>query len=256
MTTSIVFDPRTGALHATTGPGLVNLKVAPLVEEPDEQRRLLEQCPACGSRRGRYAEVATPLQPGDEALAAVATQRLLDRLRQARDPRPLPMDGRKLLVFSDNRQDAAFLAPNFQRTSEDLALRTAIHRCLVASATVMQLDELAKAVRSFLSDHDCRALVFYDATGRRQLTPTETLHHITGRIASEFCVSAGRRMSLETAGLATVSYPEDFLQRVEAYLADKAPARVLPFLKPLILLFFGADPTGTRHRRNPWRHLR
>jgi hypothetical protein len=234
---NIVFDPRTGALHAVTGPGLVNLKVAPLVEDPEEQRRLLKQCPACGRRRGRYAEIVTPLQPGDEALAAVATQRLLERLRRARDPRPLPMDGRKLLVFSDNRQDAAFLAPNFQRTSEDLALRTAIHRCLVTSETAMQLDELGTAVRSFLSDRDRRKLVFYDASGRRQLTSTESLHHITGRIASEFCVSAGRRMSLETTGLATVSYSEDALQRVEAYLADKAPARVLPFLEPLILLF-------------------
>jgi hypothetical protein len=41
------------------------------------------------------------------------------------------MDGRKLLVFSDNRQDAAFFAPNFERTSRDIALRTAI--CRVAA---------------------------------------------------------------------------------------------------------------------------
>ena len=102
----------------------------PLERDEDEQRFYVEKrrCPACGYVERRFAEPIAAMRPGDEPLAAVAAQLLLEALPPpaARERRLRPMDGRKLLVFSDNRQDAAFFAPNFERTSRDLALRTAI----------------------------------------------------------------------------------------------------------------------------------
>jgi hypothetical protein len=50
-------------------------------------------------------------------LAAVGAQELLESLpKPAGRPQGAPIGGRNLLVVSDNRQDAAFFAPFFERT--------------------------------------------------------------------------------------------------------------------------------------------
>ncbi len=76
----------------------------------------MARCPSCGSKDQR-AEVVTPFQPGDQAMTEVLTETFYPFLPEAKalpalniNPARLPGLGRKLLVFSDNRQDAAQFA--------------------------------------------------------------------------------------------------------------------------------------------------
>ena len=76
-------------------------------------------------------EPVTSIHPGDDALATVAAQTLIETLPvPAGGSSAVPMKGRNLLVFSDSRQDAAFFAPYFERTARDLAIRAAIVRAI------------------------------------------------------------------------------------------------------------------------------
>ena len=113
-----------------TGPGLMNL-VCAMRDDAEERRSYVRKCLSCGATGGRFAEPVTPIHPGDDALASVTAQALLEALPtpQGRSSEA-PMQGRNLLVFADNRQDAAFFAPFFERTARDQALRAAMVQAL------------------------------------------------------------------------------------------------------------------------------
>lgn len=112
-------DPATGKPMADEEEGSVALEDVPLDDDPDGGGRFLKCCVACKYRPSRFLEPATTVRPGDEALAAVAAQTLLEALPGKDNGENPPMAGRNLLVFSDNRQDAAFFAPFFERTSRE-----------------------------------------------------------------------------------------------------------------------------------------
>ncbi len=123
-------DPKSGKVGAAAGA----IPLYAIQTQQDEQERAdyVKKCPACGTGSGGQAEVVTRMHPGDAALGSVVTQRVLEALPPGlidnQDPRPGL--GRNLLTFSDNRQDAAFFAPYFERTSFDIALRSAIRNVL------------------------------------------------------------------------------------------------------------------------------
>jgi hypothetical protein len=147
------------------------------------------------------------------------------------------MDGRKLLVFSDNRQDAAFFAPNFERTSRDLALRTAICQALSASSREpLGLAVLSDEVYGFLSGHGARQDLFWDATGREPLDRTRAKKDLTARVVAEFCGFGGRRISLESLGFVTVTYEGRSLQALVEQLRRELPAPLAGHAEPLVLL--------------------
>src|SRR3990167_3192194 len=125
------FDPKTGDLIDGPGDGLLGLQEAEMVQDTEERRSYVKRCLSCGQRGGRYAEPVTAINPGDDALAAVAAQTLIEALPPpANRESDAPMKGRNLLVFADNRQDAAFFAPFFERTARDQALRAALVEAL------------------------------------------------------------------------------------------------------------------------------
>ena len=120
-------DPETGITGSADVPGRVRIIMCELQEDKEEKRHYLRACVVCGNRAARFPEPISSMHPGNDALAAVATQVLFEALPgHDDDGRPRPLAGRKLLAFSDNRQDAAFFAPFFERTSVDLALRACI----------------------------------------------------------------------------------------------------------------------------------
>ena len=127
----IDFDPSTGALMDGPGDGILSLEPAQMQEDREERRAYVRRCVSCGHSGGRFAEPVTSIHPGDDALAVVAAQALIEAL-----PVPVgkssdsPMKGRNLLVFADSRQDAAFFAPFFERTARDQAIRAAMVRAL------------------------------------------------------------------------------------------------------------------------------
>jgi hypothetical protein len=147
------------------------------------------------------------MHPGNEALGSVVTQRVLEALPGSEidhsDPRPA--QGRNLLSFSDNRQDAAFFAPYFERTAADLALRSAIRQVLKARDQAVDARQLADQIFQ-VWQRDGRQAVLLDANGDIRTDRQDVTALLLGAIGAEFCTPAGRRNSLESLGVAHVTY--------------------------------------------------
>ena len=82
-------------------------------------------------------------------MSAVVVQKIMEALPPARSGGhsiSIPYQGRKLLSFSDNRQGAAFFAPYFQKTSFDIALRTALWQVTNRAAAPLDFSQLTRAV--------------------------------------------------------------------------------------------------------------
>ena len=233
-TTKHSFDPKTGELSDGPGSGLVTLDEAEMKEDKEERRHYVARCSACGQRGGRYAEPLTSIHPGDDALAAVTSQSLLEAL-----PEPventggdLPMKGRNLLVFADNRQDAAFFAPFFERTSRDQAIRAAIRRVLDENGETLDLRELTQLVwRRLRGD----GFLLFDRRAPEPLVPSLAQDRLTALIAAEFCTGGLSRISLEGLGLAAVDYTG--LERAARRMTQVAPhsAELMPALAKFLL---------------------
>jgi hypothetical protein len=161
-------DPMSGRL-TNVGDGLVALECAIMEEDEVDRRSYMKRCSCCGATGGIHREPISALHPGDDAIAAVASQQLLESLPP--DPtadEARPMDGRKMLVFSDNRQDAAFFAPFFERTSRDQAIRAAISRAVARNDGELQIEDLRDAVSTAVRDKGRRGFPLYRRDGVEQ----------------------------------------------------------------------------------------
>lgn len=198
------FDPQTGDLIDGPGDGLLGLQEAEMVQDTEERRSYVKRCLSCGHRGGRYAEPVTAINPGDDALAAVAAQTLIEALPPpANRESDAPMKGRNLLVFADNRQDAAFFAPFFERTARDQALRAAMIQALKsAEGQKLSLEGLKEGVWRALQREGFR---LYDRRNPEPLDNPVVKDRLLALIAGELCDGA-LRLSLETLGLMEVQY--------------------------------------------------
>lgn len=198
------FDPKTGDLVDGPSDGILGLQEAEMVQDTEERRSYVKRCLSCGQKGGRYAEPVTAINPGDDALAAVAAQTLLEALPPpANRESDAPMKGRNLLVFADNRQDAAFFAPFFERTARDQALRAAMVDALKrAEDEKLDLEGLKEGVWRALRREGFR---LYDRRNPERLGNTVVKDRLLALIASELCNGA-LRLSLETLGLMEVQY--------------------------------------------------
>ena len=139
------------------------------------------------------------------------------------------MGGRKLLVFSDNRQDAAFFAPFFERTSREQALRAAILRTVETGGRI-DIDNLVGVVERELRVDGLRlytpGVVPVLETGANQKLRLKAL------IAAEFTVFGRGRLSLEGFGLVGVDY--DQLERPVFAVQKVLPAAMKPFAESYV----------------------
>lgn len=235
------FEPTTGAIVAEATGGALGLVCCPLEFDEEEQRRYLRKCPACGHRETRFPEPIARMQAPEEPTGSVVAQALLEALPEARGPSSLgPMDGRKILVFSDNRQDAAFFAPNFERTSRDLAIRAAICRAIEAAGPDgCNLEELLDRVFRRLTKDGARERLFWDALGLDPLPDDRARHELRARIVAEFCSGSGKRIGLESLGLVRVE-PEDRVQRLLVERWERElPDRLRPHARALASWLIG-----------------
>ena len=229
-------DPATGQLQGTAGDGLVTLFKTELDMTDDRQPRL-KSCLACGERGGRFREPITSLHPGDQAFVAVAAQQLIEALpRQAEPGEPLPMEGRRTIVFSDNRQDAAFFAPFFERTSRDGAIRSAIVSALALDDEPMALDDLVAEVSKILKGRGEWAFDVIEPGTLDPLSSRRAKAKLLNWVAAEFCRSGGLRSALETLGLVHVEYDRKAVETVAREIVHAVPATA-GYASELVLLF-------------------
>lgn len=214
----ISFDPATGRLGSDQAAhvSLIEAKLV-LPKGEDEGPGQLLKCPACGHEPSNQDECAGKLYPGDDALAAVVCQRLLEALPAPTIDTAMPAAGRKLLVFSDNRQDAAFFAPFFERASYDQAIRRAVAEVVAEEGSAQLTPErLMKAVHAKLNHEYLSFRVF------RKNRPSDLEYEdepeaktwLLGRLLFEFCVTRPSRETLESLGLVYVDYQPNALLRV------------------------------------------
>lgn len=232
-TERVHFDPITGNIADGPGYGILSLDCAQMTEDKEERRTYVERCSCCGEKGGRFSEPVASLYPGDDALAAVTAQTLLEALPPpARRSAKAPMKGRNLLVFADSRQDAAFFAPFFERTSRDQAIRSAIVKSLESADEALDIRSLANSVSRRLSEQGFR---LYDRRNPDPLAGDAAKDRLLQLIVAEFCGGSMSRLSLEALGLATIEY--EGADRVIEKLKAKFPghANIAPSLVHFLL---------------------
>lgn len=223
----VLVNVRTGEISATEDA----VPLFPVHTEQDdvERARYVKRCPACGGRStGADAEVVTRMHPGNEALGAVVAQRVLEALPPGvlDNVDPKPAFGRNLLAFSDNRQDAAFFAPYFERTSANVALRAAVRAVLSESDSATSAPQLAERVFDYWRRNRGQPLLLNEA-GEIRTDRQDVSQLLLGALGYEFCTPGGRRNSLESLGVAYVTYDEGKLkslyQQVRAFWPKGLP---------------------------------
>ncbi len=179
---------------------------APLEGVPHENLSLQQvmrgrgtTCPVCNSRYPR-GDVLTLLRTGVASSVSVLGTHHLDRVPDAE---------RKLLVFADNRQDAAHQAGYMTDRHRQFALRHAIE------AAVSQAGSAGTA----LQDLPVQVLEIFKNIGlaKRNLTRDEEKfwrHTLEYEVAGEFCRATHQRIALENLALVEVQY--EFLDKLVA----------------------------------------
>lgn len=221
---TIAVNAKTGELHAADDDALKLIEVNTVADE-DDSTFYVKKCPACGGRSSSAeAEIITRMHPGNEALSSVVVQKIFEALPVSHEyDEPRPLGGRSLLTFSDNRQDAAFFAPYFERTSSDIALRTALFQVLSKADDPMDLELLAEQVFKFWNRTG--QPVMLDSQGEIRTSFNKMRDILLGKIAAEFCTSSGRRNSLEALGLVRVTYETRKFKALISLVKDCIPSK-------------------------------
>ena len=110
------------------------------------RRSVPRQCPSCLNNHG---SVASRILTGKEVPVAVLATSLYQKIPASSKPEEMhyPGDGRKLMMFSDSRQDAAFFAPFMDNTYNKFKQRRYLVQALQKADEPIDLDEWARLVR-------------------------------------------------------------------------------------------------------------
>jgi hypothetical protein len=167
-------------------------------------------------------------------MAGVTAQALIEALpAPAERQADAPMKGRNLLVFADSRQDAAFFAPFFERTSRDQAIRAAVVRAL---ARELDEDLDLRALRDVVWRELRRdGFQLYDRRDPEPMSSTAAKDRLLALLAAEFCSGGMLRLSLEALGLAAVGYEGE--AKIGARLAEIMPQLAKEQLAPALVRF-------------------
>ncbi|WP_258084321.1 DEAD/DEAH box helicase [Thermococcus thermotolerans] len=138
-------------------------------------------CPYCGNRYGRYSALS-PVAMSSDTASVVVFDRVYTKL---------PEEYKKLLIFTDNRQIASYLAKHLEDTHFDHTVRVLVHY-LVKQENKVYLSKL------FDMAYDTVISWPYEKLRRRKMLETAILE--------EVCSLRGRQRSLENLGLIKVTY--------------------------------------------------
>lgn len=198
----------------------------------NKQSGYLNQCPACGARRSHTSPISRFVSYTDAPLEV-----MIDSLFELLPEPELPTTQytkRKILTFSDGRQDAAFFASDFQRTHTETLYRQLVWQAFSETqknntASVNQVQK--KLVEKFLEisiphpDRDPekhhRSYVPKDANEETRSNEKDCEINAESRakelLLREFGLPSARRFSIEALGLIAChleSFNSDFLARV------------------------------------------
>lgn len=173
------------------------------VDLPDDDPTL-HSCVVCASRTS--GEAVTRFVTGTDAPVAVIATDLYQQLPESRDPAQAGRvgGGRKLLTFSDSRQDAAFFAPYLERTYQ-----RAIQRRLIAGAITKLAGDEAPRFEDLVDEVRRRAgtCLVLDPDDSRLTNTREVSAWLTLELRA-----IDRRQSLEGTGTAEIALalPRDY----------------------------------------------
>jgi ATP-dependent helicase YprA (DUF1998 family) len=153
----------------------------------------LTSCLACGGRSGRLIRL---FEGGNEAAVSVLATALYQRLPVASEPQQqgLPGGGRKLLLFSDSRQAAAYFAPYLEDSYARLQRRRLLYQGALDAGTGGDETRLEDIVY-----HAARAADRYGIFERRQ--SRQARERAVALWAQLEVVGLDERNSLEGRGL-------------------------------------------------------
>ena len=187
-----------------------NLVAVTWVDYPDADR--LHRCPACNTRVP--GDVVTRFVSGSDAPASVIATALYQRLPPSPDPDEAHRagEGRKLLTFSDSRQDAAFFAPFFERTYRRGVERSIMYSALAGNddGEPLDFDDLMFAARKMAEQN---LVIDPEMSSRKQRAEV-------GAWLVQEVMAFDRRLSLEGSGLAEISIKVPRDHRTPAFLRD------------------------------------
>ncbi len=217
------------------------------------QRGKGSSCPVC---KGRYprGDILTLLRTGQAASVSVLSTHHLDNL----DP-----SERRLLVFADNRQEAAHQAGYTGDRHRQFAVRHAIESLVrTAGAAGIALNGLELRL---LEEFQRLNLARHRLTQEEQRLWQRALRYEVG---SEFCRGTLQRVSLENLGLVAIEYEFlDEVTRSDEFLAacgnaGTAPATgevtlraILDFMRRHRAVAFDFYQQYIDERRAPWSYL-
>jgi len=160
-------------------------------------------CPACGS----YSRVEKPVLVEARAVQVADVHILAQEMIQA-----MPASHKKLLVFADSRQDAAFQAAWMQDHARRYRIRQLFFNALHGQEPVTTGDLVAKAINILDKNRDIQAIICPDliekhegnTEGRAFIRDRKRYFHIY--LLREICEGSGRPDTLENLGLIGVTY--------------------------------------------------
>lgn len=165
------------------------------VREVVLDQKVLRRCPACGYRLA--GDVVGRFLTGQDAPVSVLATALYQQLPPSphEREREYPGEGRKLLIFSDSRQDAAFFAPYLENTYSRFLRRRLIVDVLASDPEAREGDVRLDYLAGKLARKAENAGIFDQRLGRLQRKAAAM-----GWLMAEL-VATDRRQSLEGQGL-------------------------------------------------------
>jgi len=240
------------------------------VKDTESDGSQVRCCPACGAKRRNASPLSRFISFTDAPLE-VLLDSLFELLPENIAANQASGSRRKILTFSDSRQDAAFFASDFQRTHTELLYRQIVWKafCQVAdndNASVLSIEN--NITESFLAlsiphpDRDASwhhiSYVSEDSNEQKDKNPADCLQKARSRakeiLLREFALPSARRFSIESLGLLAChigSFKKSTIQgvidifKIQSSDSDKIAQIFLTVLTDQIRLLGAINLTGS-----------